>query len=98
MAGPGHRTAAVAVVVTVARGVAVAAYIRWGIVSLTIAVLGAGVALVIAGVRARVSRRGPVVGEVLSDAGVALMTGAVLGLVLYFAQNAVEEDRIPDRP
>jgi Pentapeptide repeats (8 copies) len=104
-AGLGRRTLVAVVALTVAWGaIAVVArfwytasqsgrLLDWSMVGLTIAVLWAGTALIAAGAGSRLSGRGQIVGEVVADAGVALITGAVIGLVLFFAQNGVEEDR-----
>ncbi|MGH9248334.1 MAG: pentapeptide repeat-containing protein [Acidimicrobiales bacterium] len=60
-------------------------------------VLGMGLAFAGGGIWGRLSdggtRRSPLVGELATDVGVALMTGAIVGLVLFVAQDAVEEDR-----
>lgn len=66
-------------------------------VGLGFGVFGMGVAFAGGGIWGRLSdggtRRSPLVGELATDVGVALMTGAIVGLVLFVAQDAVEEDR-----
>jgi hypothetical protein len=66
-------------------------------VILAIVVLLMGLVFVGGGVWIRLSgngKRSRVVAEVLTDGGVALMTGAVVGLVLFAAQDALDEDRL----
>jgi uncharacterized protein YjbI with pentapeptide repeats len=75
----------------------VVAVSRWQMVGLAVVVLVVGLGLVAGSVWGRLSRQGStfvaVVSEVTTDAGIALMTGAVLGLVLFAAQDRVEENR-----
>jgi hypothetical protein len=65
-----------------------------GVIALVVVVTAVGVVLIGAGVRLKLRRRAPVPSEVFLDAGVALLTGAVVGFVLTLAADGLEERRV----